>query len=81
MDPALDPDPTPDPTPFFSDCKDAKKIFFFHIISYNLPAVTLSSVLKIFNKILCNKFIWQHYFSPINTFKRKGKDPDPDPCL
>ncbi len=25
-----------DPTPFFSDYKDAKKIFF-HIFSYNLP--------------------------------------------
>jgi hypothetical protein len=35
MDPALDLDPTPDLTPFFSDFKDAKKIF--HIFSYNLP--------------------------------------------
>ena len=34
----------PDPTPFFSDFKDAKKN---HIFSYNLPAGTLSSVLKI----------------------------------
>ncbi len=31
-----DPDPTPDPTPFFSDFKDAKKIFFLQIFSFNL---------------------------------------------
>ncbi len=42
MDPDLD--PTPDPTPFFSDFKDAN--FFLHIF-FNLPADTLSSVLKI----------------------------------
>jgi hypothetical protein len=50
----MDPDPTPDPTPFFNDFKDAKNknSYFF---SYNLPAGTLSSVLK-FNfllKVLC----------------------------
>jgi hypothetical protein len=38
---------TPDPTPFFNDFKDAKKMCFFHIFSYNLPTGTLSSVLKI----------------------------------
>jgi hypothetical protein len=43
LDPDLD--PTPDPTPFFGDFKDAKSIIF-HIF-YNLPAATLSSVLKI----------------------------------
>jgi hypothetical protein len=49
MDPGLD--PAPDPTPFFSDLKDAKNIIFY----YNLPAGTLSSVLKIYllAKILC----------------------------
>ncbi len=26
-------------------------------------------------------FILQHYFSPLNTSMRKGKDPDPDPYL
>jgi hypothetical protein len=46
MDPDLDPDPTPEPTPFFSDFQDAKKKFFLHILSYNLPASTLSSVFK-----------------------------------
>jgi hypothetical protein len=51
------PDPTLDPTPFFSDFKDAKKknFIFFNFFSYNLPAGTLSSVLKnnFFAKILC----------------------------
>jgi hypothetical protein len=48
-----DPDPTPDQTTFFSEIKDAKKIFLF--FSYNLPAGILSSFLKIkfFAKILC----------------------------
>jgi hypothetical protein len=47
-----DPDLNPDPSPFFSDFKDAKKLF--HIISY-IPTGTLSAVLKIlfFAKILC----------------------------
>jgi hypothetical protein len=48
-DPAPDPDPypTPDPTSFFSDLKDAKKIFFSIFFSNNLTTGTLSSVLKI----------------------------------
>jgi hypothetical protein len=63
MDP--DPDPTPDPTPFFSDFKDA-----------NLPSGILSSVLKI--KFFAKKVLFcKHYFSPLDTFMRKGKDPDP----
>jgi hypothetical protein len=41
----MDPDATPDPTPFFNDFKDVKKKF--HIFSYNLPAGTLSSILKV----------------------------------
>jgi hypothetical protein len=43
---SADPNPTPDVTPFFSGSKDAKKkiSYFF---SFNFPAVTLSSVLKI----------------------------------
>jgi hypothetical protein len=41
MDP--DPDPNRDTTPFFSDFKDAKKIFF----SYNIPTGTFASVLTI----------------------------------
>jgi hypothetical protein len=41
-----DADTTLDPTSFFSEFKDAKKNFFFHVFSYNLSA--LSSVLKIY---------------------------------
>jgi hypothetical protein len=58
MNPALD--PTPDPTPFFSDFTDAKKLFFILIFfSYNLPAGTLSSILK-FNFLLkfCVKILF-----------------------
>ncbi len=47
MDPDPDPDPTLDPTPVFSDYMDGEKIIFFHIFSFNIPAGTLSSVLKI----------------------------------
>ncbi len=56
-------DPTPDPTPFFNDFKDAKSNFF--LITY--PHAHYIKVL--FCKL---------YFSPLNTFMRKGKDPDPD---
>jgi hypothetical protein len=47
-----DPDPhhwliDPDPTPFFIDCKGTNKIFFHIFFSCNLPAGTLSSMLKI----------------------------------
>jgi hypothetical protein len=45
-DPAWDLDLTPDLTPFFSDFEDGKKIVLT-FFSYNLPAGTLSSVLKI----------------------------------
>ncbi len=50
-----DPDPTLDTTTFFSDFKDAKKIFFSYYFSFNLPAGSLSSVLKFyfFAKVLC----------------------------
>jgi hypothetical protein len=51
-----------------------------HIFSYNLPAGTLSSVLK-FNLLLkfCVKILLcKHYFSLLNTFMRKGKGPDPE---
>jgi hypothetical protein len=72
----MDLDPTLNPTPFFSDFKEANTNFF-SFFSYSLPAGTLSSVFKIkfFVKILFCK----HYFSPLKTFMRKGKDPKPDP--
>ncbi len=44
MDPDPAPDPIPVPTLFFIDFKDAKKIFFFHSFSINLPSGTSSSV-------------------------------------
>jgi hypothetical protein len=53
--PAQDPDPTPDPTPFLIDFKDAKKIFFFHIFSYNLPTGT-------YGNLQSKKFISQALF-------------------
>jgi hypothetical protein len=80
MDPDPDHAPTPDPTPFFSDFKDAKKLFFSILFSDSLPADTLSSVLKInFLLKFCVKILFcKHYFNPLNIFMRKGKDPDPD---
>ncbi len=73
----MDPDPVPDPTPFFSDFQDGKRIIF----SYNLPAGTLSSVLKLnFLRNFCSQILFcKHYFSPLNTFMGKGKGPEPDP--
>jgi hypothetical protein len=62
-------DPDQNPTPLFSDFKDAN--IFFYIFSYNLPAGTLSSVLKI--KFFAKNFRFlfcMHYFSPLNTFMR-----------
>ncbi len=59
---------------------------FFIFFSFYLPAGSLSSVLK-FNFFLtfCVKILFckHFYFSPFNTFMRKGKDPDPelDPYL
>ncbi len=65
----------PDPTPLFSDFKDA--IFF----SYNLPAGTyIRSLIYSFKDKFCVKILFsKHNFSPLNTFMRKGKDPNPDP--
>jgi hypothetical protein len=69
----MDPDPTPDPTPFFSDLKDGKKSFFFICFSYKLTRRHIIFSLK--------NFACKHYFSPLNNFMRKEKDPDPDPYL
>ncbi len=71
----VDRDPTPDPTHFFSDFS-MQKFLFFIFFSKSLPAVpagTLSSVFCV--KIL----LCEHYFSWLNTFMRKGKDPELDP--
>ena len=75
----MDPDPTQDPTPFFS------QIF---VLNLNCRHIVFSlknfSILKInfFAKIFCVKILLcKHFFTPLNTFMRKGKDPEPDPYL
>jgi hypothetical protein len=70
-DPDPDPNSTPDPTPFFIDFKDAKKIYF-HLQSKKL---------NIFLKFCVNMIFCRHYINPLNTFMRKGKDPEPNPYL
>jgi hypothetical protein len=45
--------------------------------AHHLQFKKLNFLLKFCVKILFCK----HYFSPLNTFMRKGKDPDPDPYL
>jgi hypothetical protein len=69
-----------DPTPFFRDFYG--EIFFHRLFSYNLTAGTLSSVvIKFFAKFGVKMLFCKQYFSPLNTFMRKGKDPDPDQYL
>ncbi len=80
----LDPDPDLflDPTTFSLILRMQKQLFFSLIFSYNLPPVTSSSDLKIkfLLKRFCVKILFcRQYFSPLNTFMRKEKDPDPDP--
>ncbi len=79
MDPDPVPDPTPDPSPFFIDFKAAKSSYFSHFLLITFPQVHhLPS--KKFNFLLkfCVKMLFcMHYFSPLNTCMRKGKDPDP----
>ncbi len=63
---APDPDPTLDPTFFFSD--------FFIFFSFESPAGTLSSALKVvfFAKILCQNF-FASIFSVFSTLILYGK--------
>jgi hypothetical protein len=73
----------PDPNPFFDDLKDAKKVFFLNYF-LNLtrrPQAHYLQSLKKFNFFkFCVKILyWKHYFSPLNTFMRKGMEPEPDP--
>jgi hypothetical protein len=71
----------PDPTPFFNDFKNAKNICFhiFFLITcpqaHHLQSKKFNFLLTFFVKIL----FCRHNFSPLNTFMRKGKDPEPDP--
>jgi hypothetical protein len=79
MDP--DPDPTPDPTHFFIDFKDAKKNIFFTFFSHKLAhryKHLQSKKLNFWLKFGVKMLFCRHYFSPLNTFMRNGKDPDPD---
>jgi hypothetical protein len=56
--------------------KDAKKIFCIHIFlitcqqAHHLQSKKINSLLKFCIKIL----FFRHYFSPLNTSMRKGKD-------
>ncbi len=52
-----------------------QKQFLLIFLKINLPAGTLSLVLKIyfFAKILCENFILQACYSPLNTLWEKGR--------
>ncbi len=70
------------PTPFFGDLMDTN-VFSSYLLLIKLSAGTLSLALKIsFLLKFCVKILFcKHYFSPLNTFMRKGKDPDPESDL
>jgi hypothetical protein len=57
-------DPVPDPTPFLRDFKGCKKIKFFHIFSYNLPAGALS-FFSPKNIFFCKTVVLKFYFASI----------------
>ncbi len=68
-------DPDPNPTPVFNDFQDPKKFFF--LITYR-QAHYLQSLIYCFKDKFCVKILFcKHDFSPLNTFMRKRKDPDP----
>ncbi len=73
-----------DQTPFFIDFKDAKKlnffIFFSHIYCPQAHHVQ-SKKLNFLQKFCVKMLFCRHYFSPLNTFMIKEKDPEPDPYL
>jgi len=58
----------PDPTSFFIDLKDAN-FFSYYVLEIAYRHIIFS--LKI---LFC-----MQYFSPLNIFMRKGKDPEPGP--
>ncbi len=76
-------DQDPDPTQFFIDFKDVKKYFLSYFFLITCPqAHHLQSKKFTFLVKFCIKILFcRHYFSPLNTFIRKGKDPEPDPEL
>jgi hypothetical protein len=76
-----DPNPTKDSNSFFIVFKDAKKIFAYLFLK-TYPHIVFSLKNVIFFQKFCVKDLFcKHYFSPRNTFMRKGKDPEPDPDL
>jgi hypothetical protein len=79
-DPAQDPHPTPDPTTSLI-LRMLKKYFFSYFFLIICPQAhhLQSTKLNFLLKFCVNIFICRHYFSPLNTFMRKGKDPDPEP--
>jgi hypothetical protein len=80
-DPARDPDPTPNPTSLFIDFKNAKQKKF-HIFFSQLAhryIIFSQNNFYFFLKLCVTMFFCRYYFSPLNTFMRKGKDPDPEP--
>ena len=78
----MDPDASLDPNPVFSDFKDVKKIIFSYFFLINYPQAHyryLQSQKFNFLLTFCFKILFcKHYFSPLNTFMSKGKNPDPD---
>jgi hypothetical protein len=74
-------DSAPDPTPFFSEFKDTRKYFFSPYFFLQLTRRHIIFSLKnlFFLLKFCVEIIFcKHYRSPLNTFMRKGKDPDGD---
>jgi hypothetical protein len=73
----------PDPSPVSIVFKNAKKIFFSYFFLKTCPqAHHLQSKKFNFCQNYCIKMLFcRHYFSPLNTFMRKGKDPESDPYL
>ncbi len=58
-----DPDPTPYPTPFFSDLKDAKKLFFSYLFLITSPQAHYLQSLK--NLFFATIFALKFYFASI----------------
>jgi hypothetical protein len=62
----------------FIDFKDETKKYFFNIITSPQAHHLQSKKLNFLLKFCVKMFFCRHYFSPLNTFMRTRKDPDPD---
>jgi hypothetical protein len=78
-DPAPEPGPTPYPTPFFIDFKNVKKKFNIFFLLLTQRYIILSLKNNFFFNFVLKFYLAKHYSSPLKTFMRKGKDPEPDP--